>query len=234
MDPIGGGSRVTRRGSISDGGLEGRPGVTFADFELVLIDGDNLLHRVRGMRDEAGLRWLLPRLRAWLPQGSRALVMLDGQPDPGDALRRRVATGVEFQHSGNVDADTRLVQTLAARPYADRSRTVVVTDDRALRDRVRQTGGLVRRLDWLTSGLAAAVGEPAVVGGGARSATRRAWVSRAVAVGRGRAPRSSGSPETPVDGVREPGLDGTAADEGKPWKAGRGATRKRGNPKRGH
>ena len=68
------------------------------------------------MRDEAGLRWLLPRLRAWLPPGTRALVMLDGHPDPGEAFRRHVATGVDFQHSGTVDADTAIVGTLAARP----------------------------------------------------------------------------------------------------------------------
>ncbi|MEA2623053.1 MAG: hypothetical protein QOH61_1963 [Chloroflexota bacterium] len=208
------------------------------EVELVLIDGDNLLHRVRGMRDEAGLRWLLPRLRAWLPQGTRALVMLDGQPDPGESLRRRVATAVEFQHSGNVDADTRLVQTLAARPYAERARTVVVTDDRALGDRVRQAGGLVRRLEWLTAGLAAAVGEPAVVGGGPRGVTRR-WQ---VGVGRGRAPRSSGTASGSSSSPgRKPASGGPAPDpeggreepEHEPWKPGRGATKKRGNPKRG-
>jgi hypothetical protein len=271
------------------------------EFELVLIDGDNLLHRVRGMRDEAGLRWLLPRLRAWLPQGSRALVMLDGQPDPGESLRRRVATGVEFQHSGNVDADTRLVQTLAARPYADRARTVVVTDDRQLGDRARQAGGQVRRLDWLVGGLAGAVGEPAVVGGGPREPPRRPWVARAllgagapgrgrsvagvkppagdraavggdassagragvaggadvarpaadtsgresdgglltggirpVGIGRGKAPRSSGSPSTPESSGSDAPEETRDADaEREPWKPGRGATRKRGNPKRG-
>jgi hypothetical protein len=216
------------------------------EFELVLIDGDNLLHRVRGMRDEAGLRWLLPRLRAWLPQGSRALVMLDGQPDPGESLRRRVATGVEFQHSGNVDADTRLVQTLAARPYADRARTVVVTDDRQLGDRARQAGGQVRRLDWLVGGLAAAVGEPAVVGGGPREPPRRPWVARALlgagapgrgrpaGIGRDKAPRSSGTPPSPSSsGPRATGEAEDADAEREPWKPGRGATRKRGNPKRG-
>jgi hypothetical protein len=289
---------MTRRGSGMGPELVGGGP---PEFELVLIDGDNLLHRVRGMRDEAGLRWLLPRLRAWLPQGSRALVMLDGQPDPGESLRRRVATGVEFQHSGSVDADTRLVQTLAARPYAERARTVVVTDDRQLGDRVRQAGGLVRRLDWLTAGLAAAVGEPAVVGGAPRDPSRRPWVARAllagqgiaapprrpgsgrrpsdaggeggsvpesgharragkgsvaesdrgivtegirpVGIGRGKAPRSSGSPEEPPSGGSGHGAgggraqgaaeDGAGDDEREPWKPGRGATRKRGNPKRG-
>ena len=136
------------------------------EFELVLVDGDNLLHRVRGMRDEAGLRWLLPRLRAWRPTNVTITVMLDGHPDPGEAHRRRVATGVEFRHSGDYDGDSAIVATLRARPYAERSRTIVVTDDRQLGDRVRHTGGMVRRLDWLVNGLAASVGEPTPAGGG--------------------------------------------------------------------
>ena len=46
-----------------------------ADLELVdhvIIDGDNLLHAVRGSRDAGGVAWLLPRLRAWLPSAPLA------------------------------------------------------------------------------------------------------------------------------------------------------------------
>lgn len=259
-------------GGLGRGWQNSRPvsGVA-TDFELVLIDGDNLLHRVRGMRDEAGLRWLLPRLRAWLPPGTRALVMLDGHPDPGEAFRRHVATGVDFQHSGSVTADTALVGTVAARPYADRARTVVVTDDHELGDRVRHVGGLVRRLDWLVNGLAAAVGDAGFVaspsGGGSvrgsSSAPPGGGVSggspsahsdgriggvgvRPVGIGGGRraaprnAPRNSAPPRHasasgPAAASDDGGADGNGdgdADEREPWKPGRGATRKRGNPKR--
>jgi hypothetical protein len=197
-------------GGFSQGGRSSQaPAV---DFELLLVDGDNLLHRVRGSRDEAGLRWLLPRLRAWLPEGARAIVMLDGHPDPGDALRRRVAPGIEFQHSGNVTGDTALLAILAARGYGDRSRTLLVTDDRGLTDRARHGGGLTRRLDWLTVQLARATGLPPTASGEPRAP---------VGVGRGRSVRMSESP-------REP------SDDRPPWRPGRGATRKVGNPKRGH
>src|SRR4051794_41901071 len=108
------------------------------------------------MRDEAGLRWLLPRLRAWRPPHATITVMLDGHPDPGEAHRRRVATGVEFRHSGDMDGDSAIVATLRARPYSERSRTVVVSDDRQLGDRVRHAGGMVRRLAWLANRPAAA------------------------------------------------------------------------------
>jgi hypothetical protein len=177
------------------------------EFELVLIDGDNLLHRVRGTRDEAGLRWLLPRLRAWLPAGAHIIVMLDGHPDPGEVLRRRVAPGIEFQHSGNVDGDTALLTILAARPYADRARTLLVTDDRGLTDRARHGGGLTRRLDWLTAQLARATGLPGA--------------GPPVGIGRGRSVRRTESRPEP-------------SEDRKVWRPGRGATRKVGNPKRGH
>lgn len=187
------------------------------EFELVLIDGDNLLHRVRGIRDEAGLRWLLPRLRAWRPHGVTIQVLLDGHPDPGEAYRRRVSSGVEFRHSGDVDADTALVGTLRARPYGDRARTVVVTDDRALGDRVRQTGGMTRRLDWLVTGLAASVGEGVPSGGGSWNATTP------TGIGGGR--RKPSSPPGSAD-------TDSGEDDATPWHPGRGATVKHGNPRR--
>ena len=178
------------------------------------------------MRDEAGLRWLLPRLRAWRPANVTITVMLDGHPDPGEAHRRRVATGVEFRHSGDYDGDSAIVATLRARPYAERSRTIVVTDDRQLGDRVRHTGGMVRRLDWLVNGLAASVGEPApaagpirgnattdTAGSGPRRSRRR--------IGAGRRPSAPRDQPTP-----------DASEEREPWRPGRGATAKRGNPRK--
>jgi hypothetical protein len=206
-------SRAGQRSGSRPGQSTSDPGADL--LELVLVDGDNLLHRVRGMRDEAGLRWLLPRLRAWLPVGVRAVVMLDGHPDPGESRRRRVAPGIEFEYSGAVDADTALVGILGARPYAERSRTVLVTDDRALGDRARTVGGLVRRLDWLTNQLARAV-EPGFSSGAPGLPARQA-----PPVGIGRRPGPVRA-EPPPD------------DEHEPWQPGRGATRKRGNPRRGH
>jgi hypothetical protein len=250
------------------------------EFELLLIDGDNLLHRVRGTRDEAGLRWLLPRLRAWLPAGAQIIVMLDGHPGPGDVLRRRVAPGIEFQHSGNVDGDTALLTVLAARPYADRARTLLVTDDHALTDRARHEGGLTRRLEWLTVQLARATGLPAAGqsatgmrphprrgvgsgagGSGAASQSARGMESRtgSGAAGSSAASQSARGMSLGDPGPPSPGMGSGAGVPGGPpvgigrgrsvrrtegppeppedrkvWRPGRGATRKVGNPKRGH
>ena len=126
-----------------------RPQPPVPELELLVIDGDNLLHRVRGMRDDAGLHWLLPRLRAWRPAEVQVLLMLDGSPGPGMGRRQQAAPGIQMQHSGRLDADTAIVELVRARGYAERMRTVVVTDDRQLSDRVRYGGVLVRRLDWL-------------------------------------------------------------------------------------
>jgi hypothetical protein len=212
-----------------------------AEFDLLLIDGDNLLHRVRGSRDEAGLRWLLPRLRAWLPAGAHIIVMLDGHPDPGEVLRRRVAPGIAFQHSGSVDADTALLTILAARPYADRARTLLVTDDRGLTDRARHGGGLTRRLDWLTVQLARATGLPGAgqsgrgIGPGPSSAEPPASRQSARGMAEGRGPGAGppigigrGRSVRKCESRSEPNEDRDA------WRPGRGATRKVGNPKRGH
>ncbi len=134
-----------------------------SDLGWVIIDGDNLLHRVRGNRDEAGVAWLLPLLRAWRPADVQVIVMLDGASDPGMPRRQRAAPGISWEHSGRIDADTAIVDMCRSRPYADRARTVVVTDDRGLTERCRLAGVLVRRLDWLVDQL----GRPAA-GGPAR------------------------------------------------------------------
>jgi hypothetical protein len=213
-----------------------RPQPAVPDLELLVIDGDNLLHRVRGMRDEAGIHWLLPRLRAWRPPEVRVILMLDGSPGPGVGRRQQVVPGIQMQHSGRIDADTAIVDLVRARGYAERARTVVVTDDRQLADRVRYGGVLVRRLDWLVDQLSrpnppsdrtaspvpAQASGPASSSASAPSPTASSF--RAVGIGGGRPPRTTGA-TTPSS--RDP--DGT---DPQPWKPGRGATTKRGNPRR--
>jgi hypothetical protein len=216
------------------------------DLGWVLIDGDNLLHRVRGGRDDGAVRWLLPRLRAWRPSGVRIVLMLDGHPEPGESFRRQVVTGIESHYSGVVDADTALVKLLHHMPYEDRIRTVVVTDDRQLSDRVRHLHTFVRRLDWFVSQLAS--GQPAELA----PVTRRTGSSGAAAGGEAAAvpgvaaaPAKPGAKPVGVGGGKPPkraagmvgGDPSRASDsdpERPPWKPGRGATKKTGNPKRGH
>ena len=141
-----------------------------------------------------------------------------------------------MQHSGRLDGDTAIVELVRARGYAERTRTVVVTDDRQLSDRARYSGVLVRRLDWLIDLLArpnpdAAVALAAPGRGAGISPPRPTTSGRAssrplrppVGIGGGRPPRAPDA-TTPI--LRDP------ADAHEPWKPGRGATTKRGNPKR--
>jgi hypothetical protein len=183
------------------------------DLELLLIDGDNLLHAVRGRRDEGGTAWLLPRLARWRPEGLRVVVVLDGHPAPGGPMRQH-AFGVEIQHAGSRSADDLIVDILAARPYAERSRSAVVTRDRDLRERVTAAKGQVRTTDWLLRGL------------GSTQRPTGAPDSNAppVGIGQGRSVRPA--PRTPED------ADVGAARQ-EMWRPGRGATRKKGNPRRG-
>jgi hypothetical protein len=217
-----------------------QPPVT--DMELLVIDGDNLLHRVRGMRDEAGIHWLLPRLKAWRPPEVQVLLMLDGSPGPGVGRRQQVVPGIQMQHSGRIDADTAIVDLVRARGYAERTRTVVVTDDRQLSERARYAGVLVRRLDWLIEllarpnpGAAAALSAPgrgaatsagaAPVPAGHVPATPAPRSSKPpVGIGGGRPPRAPDA-TTPIE--RDPRDAGP-----EPWKPGRGATTKHGNPRK--
>jgi hypothetical protein len=237
-----------------------KPQAPVPDLELLVIDGDNLLHRVRGMRDDAGLHWLLPRLRAWRPAGVQVLLMLDGSPGPGMGRRQQAAPGIQMQHSGRLDADTAIVELVRARGYAERMRTVVVTDDRQLSDRVRYGGVLVRRLDWLIDllgrpnpGSAEAAKSVAMTGPATiRTAPAASRTTSASGSGPGRpspgagqpsprAPRAAAGrarPPVGIGGGKPPRPDATTPivrdpdDAHEPWKPGRGATTKRGNPRR--
>ncbi len=184
-----------------DGGID--------ELELLLIDGDNLLHDVRGSRDEGGVAWLLPRLSGWRPEHLRIVVALDGHPPAGEGSRTRVTRGIEFHHSRSRSADDLLVDLLMAQPYAGRSRTAVVTRDRGLQARATRAGGSSRSVDWLMNLVVA------MPGMGGRT-------DRPVGIGQGKPPvRRHSDPPVPAEG------------QPNAWQPGRGATRKKGNPRRG-
>ncbi|MBA2275434.1 MAG: hypothetical protein H0W00_01885 [Chloroflexi bacterium] len=189
------------------------------ELQLLLVDGDNLMHRLRGARDDAGLAWLIPRLRASLAPGGTAILVLDGHPFPGEPPRKAVAPGVELRHSGRVDADTAIVEILEARPFVDRARTAVITDDRGLTERAKRVGGMTRRLDWLRDRLERPPAGPRTGLPSAAAPGGTAPGRRGSSLGSGRPPRTGAPP--PAD------------DETRRWRPGRGATAKRGNPRRG-
>ena len=178
-------------------------------LELLLVDGDNLLHAVRGGRDDGGVAWLLPRLSRWRPPDLWIVVALDGHPAQGETSRRRVATGIEFHHAGARSADDLIIDLLSRQPFDARARSVVVTRDHDLVARAHRAGGLTRSPDWLVGQLDVP-GSWAGTSGGSVGAQ----------IGQGGPPRQSRSVSQ-------------QDDERPAWRSGRGATRKRGNPRRG-
>lgn len=171
----------------------------FDAIDLLLIDGNNLLHRTSGGADAGALRGLLARLRGALPAHVATLVMLDGHPAPGTDRRQRIAPNLDIQHAGSLSADDALLNLVRDKPHG----TTLVSDDRALRDKAMHLGAHTQRLAWL-EGLLGAVGPSTGIGSGNRRHSEDARPER------------------------------DALPERAPWKAGRGATKKRGNPRRRH
>ena len=190
----------------------------FSDVRLLIVDGNNLLHRVAGGPGQVAARLLLGRLRAAMPPETRAIVVLDGSPDPRAPMRETAGRNLEIRHAGRRSADDVIVDLVAEQPFSGRSRTVVVSDDRALRDRVSRLGGLARRLQWLDGSLALPPRGP------------RAPAGTTLAGPRPARPAPTRNPAAGAAGPADQPDDGGAPR----WEPGRGATRKRGNPRRGH
>ena len=177
-------------------------GTELAGVDRLLIDGNNLLHRVSGSVDLGAQRALLARLRGALPANIHTTLMLDGHPASGTDRRQRVARNLDIHHAGSLSADDALLNIVRDQSQAARGLMVLVTDDRALTDKARHLGARTKRLEWL---------EQLMTPGRLQPGHRRQ-----VGIGGGARPPN----ETP-DSEREP------------WRPGRGATRKRGNPRRG-
>jgi hypothetical protein len=173
-----------------------------AATELLLVDGNNLLHRLAGGPVPAALHQLIGRLRAALPDHVRAIVVLDGPPDPGAPFAQRIGPRLEVRHAGRRDADSVIVELLRDRAGGERGAVLVVTDDPGLGQRVRSSGGVARPLDWFLALLDQAGTTPGP-----------------------RPPSVAGSPPPTAADMDE-------ARGSQPWRPGRGATRKRGNPRR--
>lgn len=207
-------------------------------IDRLVVDGTNVLHALqRGTSPEGGpgrlpAAALIGRLRAMVPPAVQVIVVLDGSPEHG-LVSRRIASGVDVRYSGRATADE-AIEKLAlessgpARPGGSPGAVglLVVTDDIDLAAAVRAAGGRTVRNGWLIDRLerqrlsAPAPGRPVspvppASSGHARAATPSATLGH---------PRGA----TPAAGPSEVDADG------RRWSPGRGATRKRGNPKRGH
>ncbi|MET1232063.1 MAG: hypothetical protein ABWY52_04335 [Candidatus Limnocylindrales bacterium] len=192
----------------------------FDDVSLLVIDGNNRLHRTAGGPGSSAARVLIPRLRAALPSGVGVALVLDGMADPGAPIREHIGS-VTIAHAGRRSADDAIVEAIQQRAYEERPRTIVVTDDRALAERVKRLGALHRRVAWLQDVLELAHRGPRGTSAGGAAASSP--------IGRPgvRPPR----PPTPRGSELEPAGEADDAER-KPWTPGRGATRKRGNPMR--
>lgn len=176
-----------------------------ADLERLLVDGNNLLHRLRAGVGGPAVRILAAQLRGRLPPTLETVLMLDGHAAPGVPRVQKLGPSLAVWHAGG-SADEALLALVTSSDKAARWRTVVVTDDRALTERVRMAGGRTRRLEWLTALLDTPSGSRARLGRASR-------------------PPDASSPEAPHQ---------TEDSEGErpAWRPGRGATVKHGNPKR--
>jgi rRNA-processing protein FCF1 len=181
--------------------------------ERILVDGSNLLHALRRGAGPAPAATLIGRLRAIIPPTVRIELVFDGPPEHG--LRgTRIAAGLTVRHSGRYTADS-LIDRLVAdaigtggdpdQAYAVGAAILVVTDDAELARMIRRRGARTIGADWLV-----------------RHLDRPALSSPSV--GASRPPRPTDSRAAEADG----------GDDRPGWRPGRGATKKTGNPKRGH
>ena len=111
----------------------------------IIIDGNNLLHSLpkRDRSREIVRRLTLDTVRH---EGVSLTVVFDGPPPEGSPATEHLGR-VTVHYSGHTSADDLIVGLLPPKRHAPE--WVVVTDDRALRDRVRAHGALVRPLkEW--------------------------------------------------------------------------------------
>ena len=170
----------------------------------LLVDATNVLHALARGPDRQPPAALIGRLRAAIPPEIAIELVFDGPAERG-LSGERIAGGVTVRYGGRISADTILI-TLAEEAAESRGADalLVVTDDVALRHAVQRRGARTAGTAWLLRRL----DRPRVAGPSV--ANRRPPVVA----------------QRPAGEEREPG----DADRG--WAPGRGATRKRGNPRR--
>jgi rRNA-processing protein FCF1 len=176
--------------------------------DRLIVDGNNLLHAGRRNTTPLPASAVIGRLRAAIPAQVGIELVFDGAPEPG--LRgERIAAGLIVRHAGRRSADQAIVslveQAREASGASGADNILVVTDDRELRQAVQSLGAATTRSAWLLARLARGT-------------------LQAPAIGNPRAPRP---PERATE-------RGTVDDAKTPWAPGRGATKKRGNARRGH
>jgi hypothetical protein len=184
-----------------------------ANTSRLLVDGTNLLHSLQRSAGAAPAATLIGRLRGIVPAPVAIELVFDGPPERG--LRgERIAAGTSVRYGGARSADAVILSLiddvrLVGGPDGTAA-VLVVTDDRDLRYGARMRGARTAGSAWLLGRL----------GSGRLSAS---------SIGNPR-------PQRPVPGAS---TSAAAQSDGDPvetdrvgWRPGRGATTKRGNPRR--
>ena len=177
-------------------------------IDRLVVDGSNFLHQlVRGGGGPPAA--VVGRLRAAIPGTVRILLVFDGPAEQGGRGVGRVAQGMSVRYAGRRTADSTILEDVEAAGMEDPSspgRTLVVTDDNALRRLLGRAGARSIGTAWL-------------LGRFDRTALS--------------AP-SAGNRRPPKPPMAD-GSEGVASDGDAPtrrWRPGRGATTKVGNPRR--
>jgi hypothetical protein len=195
-----------------------------AETDRLLVDGTNLLHALSRRPGAMPAAALIGRLRGAIPASISIELVFDGPPEPG--LRgERVASGLTVRYGGRRSADEVLIgQVEAVRSSGGPRSTasvLVVSDDHALRTALRERGARTAGSAWLLGRLERRTQASPSVGN--RRGPRPAGPGAGAGAGAGAA-----APPRSADG--HPDGD---ADDRPGWSPGRGATKKRGNPRRG-
>jgi hypothetical protein len=176
----------------------------------LLVDGTNLLYAMSRGPDRQPPAALIGRLRGAIPPQTTITIVFDGPPER--SIRgERIAGGLTVQYSGRYSADTILVTLVEDAAMASGSATatdsiLVVSDDRDLRVALRQRGARTAGSAWLLGRL------------------DRPRLS-SPSVGNSRPPAPPRVPQ------QQPGEETEEMTQPR-WSPGRGATTKRGNPRR--
>jgi predicted RNA-binding protein with PIN domain len=188
-----------------------------ATTEWLLIDGTNLLHALSKSTVAAPRSALIGRLRGAVPTSIAIDVVFDGPAERG--LRgERIASGLRVRYSGGRTADAVLLSLVDETRVTDgplgTAAILVVTDDRDLRHGLRLRGARTAGTRWLLGRLdrAGRSGNPKHASG---------------------APMGQRPPGSrPPNAAGQPTADDGDGDDVPRWEPGRGATVKKGNPRR--
>jgi len=194
-----------------DGPMTTLPKDPLAATDRLLIDGSNLLHALtRGSgAGAAPPAAVIGRLRGVAPASVQIDLVFDG-PAERSLRGERIAPGLVVRYSGPRTGDEvilTLVDEISMVGGAEGTAAVlVVTDDRELRHRLKTRGARTAGCTWLIGRLERPPRKGSAMVGNARPPHQRLAASA-----------------TPKDGD-EPDRPG--------WQTGRGATTKKGNPRR--